>query len=90
MLFIIYGDIESLIWKIDNCKKNPEKSSTTEIGKQIPSGYSMSTIWEFDHIEKKHSFISEKIYEKVLWIFKRKCKKYNLFWKEKNVAVDKK
>ena len=55
MLFIIYGDIESLIWKIDNCKKNPEKSSTTEIEKRIPSGYSMSTIWEFDHIENKHS-----------------------------------
>ena len=28
--FIIYVDIESLIEKIDGCKNNPEKSSTTK------------------------------------------------------------
>ena len=40
------------ILKIDGCVYNPEKSSTTKIGKHIPCGYSMSTIWWFDHIEK--------------------------------------
>ena len=29
--------------------------STTKIGEHIPCGYSMSTIWAFDHIENKHT-----------------------------------
>ena len=32
---IIYGDNVSLIKKIDNCKKNTEKSSTAKIGKKF-------------------------------------------------------
>ena len=32
---IIYVDIESLIEKIDECKNNPEKSSTTKLGEYI-------------------------------------------------------
>ena len=38
---IIYADFESFIKKVDNCKNNPEKSSTTKIDD------SMSTIWAF-------------------------------------------
>ena len=30
--FIIYGDLEYLIEKIDGCKNNPENSSTTKLG----------------------------------------------------------
>ena len=55
MLYIIYTHIELLIKKIDNCKNNPEKSSTTKIWKHIPCRYSTSTIWAFGHIEKKHN-----------------------------------
>ena len=55
MPYLIYADIESLIRKIDGCANNPEDSSTTKIGEHIPCGYSMSTIWTFDHIENKHS-----------------------------------
>ena len=33
--FIIYADLESLIKKIDNCKNNLEKSSTTKIGELL-------------------------------------------------------
>ena len=51
MPYIIYADIKSLIKKIDGCAKNPENSSTIEIGEHIPCGYSISTIWTFDHIE---------------------------------------
>ena len=47
MPYIIYADLESLIKKIDTCANNPEKSSTTNICKHIPCGYSMSTIWAF-------------------------------------------
>ena len=34
-------------------QKNPENSSRTKIGEHIPFGYSLSTIWGFDHIEDK-------------------------------------
>ena len=30
--------------KIDGCKNNPEKSSTTKLGQDIPSGFSVSTV----------------------------------------------
>ena len=36
--FIIYADLEWLIEKIEGCKNNPEKSSTTKVGKHISSG----------------------------------------------------
>ena len=57
---IIYGDNVSLIKKIDNWKKNTEKSPTAKIGKKIPCGYSRSTIWSFNHIENKCSLYPEK------------------------------
>ena len=53
--YVIYADIKSLIRKLDGCANNLEKSSTTKIGEHIPCGYSMSTIWRFDHIEDKHT-----------------------------------
>ena len=37
--FIIYTDLEWLKEKIDGCKNNPENSSTTEVGKHIPSEF---------------------------------------------------
>ena len=52
--FIIYADLECIIEKIDGCKNNPENSSTTKVGKHIPSGFSMSTISSFKSIENKH------------------------------------
>ena len=33
--FIIYADLESLKGKIDGCKNNPDKSSTTKVSEQI-------------------------------------------------------
>ena len=36
--FIIYADLEWLIEKIEGCKNNLEKSSTTKVGKHISSG----------------------------------------------------
>ena len=55
MSYIIYADMESLIKKVDGCANNPETSSTTKLGEHIPCGFSMSTIWEFNHIENKHT-----------------------------------
>ena len=53
MTYIIYNDLECVIKKIDGYENNPQKSSTRKIGQHIPCGYSMSTIWRFDHIEDK-------------------------------------
>ena len=51
-MYIIYADIEPLIWKVDNCKNDIEKSSTTKVGKHIPCGYLVLTV---DHIENRES-----------------------------------
>ena len=60
MPYIFYGDMESLIKKIDGCTNNPENVSTTKVDEHIPCGYSMSTIWVFDHIENKHTLYRGK------------------------------
>ena len=39
--FIIYADLECLLEKMSTCYNNPEESSTTEINKHKPSGYSL-------------------------------------------------
>ena len=41
--FIIYADLECLLEKISTCNNNLEESSTTEINKHTPSGYSLFT-----------------------------------------------
>ena len=61
MPYNIYADIQSLIQKIDGCANNLEKSSTAKVGEHITFGYSVSTIWRFDHIEGKH-FLSRGKY----------------------------
>ena len=53
--YIIYADIEFFIRKIDGCANNPEECSTMKIGEHIPCRYSILTIWEFNHIEDKHT-----------------------------------
>ena len=51
--FIIYADLECLLEKISTCYKNPEESSTTEINKRTPSGYSLFTNCSFDKTKNK-------------------------------------
>ena len=41
--FIIYADLECLLKKMNTCYIKPEESSTTEINKHTPSGYSLFT-----------------------------------------------
>ena len=48
--FIIY---ECLLEKISTCYNNPEKSSTAEINKHTPSGYSLFTHCSFDETKNK-------------------------------------
>ena len=51
--FVIYADLECLLEKISTCYNNPEESSTTEINKHIPSGYSLFTNCSFDERKNK-------------------------------------
>ena len=39
--FVIYADLECLVEKMSTCQNNPNESSTTEINKHTPSGYSI-------------------------------------------------
>ena len=50
---IIYAHLECIIEKTDGCKNIPENSSTTKVGKHIPSSFSMSIISSFRSIEKR-------------------------------------
>ena len=58
--FIIYADLECLLEKMDTCYNNPEESSTTEINKHKPLGYSLFTHCSFDKTENS-IVIEEKI-----------------------------
>ena len=51
--FIIYADLECLLEKISTCYNNLEESSTTEINKHTPSGYSLFTHCSFDKTKNK-------------------------------------
>ena len=51
--FIIYADLECLLEKISTCYSNLEESSTTEINKHTPSGYSLFTHCPFDKTKNK-------------------------------------
>ena len=42
--FIIYADLDCMLEKIDACKNNSEKSSTTKASKHIPSSFAMAAI----------------------------------------------
>ena len=52
-LFIIYADLECLLEKISTCYSNLEESSTTEINKHTPSGYSLFPHCSLNKIKNK-------------------------------------
>ena len=39
---------------MDGCKNNPEKSPTTKVSEDIPSGFSLSAISSFKALKNKH------------------------------------
>ena len=51
--FVIYADLECLLEKMSTCQNNLNESSTTEINKHIPSGYSIFTHCSFDQTKNK-------------------------------------
>ena len=54
--FIIYADLECLLEKMSTCINNPNESSTTEINKHTPSGYSIFTHCSFDESKNKVNY----------------------------------
>ena len=51
--FVVYADLECLLEKMSTFQNNPNESSTTEINKHTPSGYSIFTHCSFDQTKKK-------------------------------------
>ena len=66
--FIIYADLECLMGKTDECKNNPENSSTTKVGKHILSGFLMSVISSFKTIRNTHDVYRGKDCIKDVWV----------------------
>ena len=54
--FVIYDDLECLLEKMSTCQNNPNKSSTTNIKKHTPSGYSLFTHCSFDESKNKLNY----------------------------------
>ena len=54
--FAIYADLECLLEKMSTCINNPNESSTTEINKHTPSGYSIFTSCSFDESKNKLNY----------------------------------
>ena len=54
--FAIYADLECLLEKMSTCINNPNESSTTEINKHTPSGYSLFTHCSFDESKNKLNY----------------------------------
>ena len=51
--FAVYADLECLLEKISMCQNNPRESSTTEVNKHAPSGYSLFIHCSFDETKNK-------------------------------------
>ena len=69
----------------NGCKNNPENSSTANVSKHIPSGFSKPTISSFRGIEKKHNVYRGKDCMKTFCKFLRQhAMKIINFKKEKN------
>ena len=58
--FIICADLECLLEKMSTCYNNLEESSTTEINKHTPSGYSLYTHCSFDKSKNKLDYYRGK------------------------------
>ena len=58
--FIINADLECLLEKMETCYNNPDESSTSEINKHIPSGYSLFTPCSFDRTKNKLDYYRGK------------------------------
>ena len=59
--FVIYADLECFLEKRSTCINNPNDSSTTEINKHTPSGYSIFTHCSFDESKNKLNYCRKDV-----------------------------
>ena len=62
--FIIYVDMESLLEKMSTCYNNRKESSTPEINKPTPCGYSLFTHCSFNNAKNNLDYYSSQDYIK--------------------------
>ena len=58
--FVVYANLECLLKKMSTRQNNPNESSTTEINKHTPSGYSLFTHCSFDKTRNKLDYYRGK------------------------------
>ena len=58
--FVVYAALECLLEKMNTCQNNAKESSTTEINKHVPSGYSLFTHCSFDKTKNKLDYYRGK------------------------------
>ena len=88
--FIIYTDLECLLEKISTCYNNFEESSTTEINKHTPSGYSLFTHCSFDKTKNKLDYYrGDNCMEKFCKDLREHATKIIHYQKEKNDYINK-
>ena len=75
-LVIIYAYLECIIENLDECRNNPENSSTTKVSKHIPSS-------SFRSIENKHHVYRGKYCLKKFCEYLREHAKKKLIFKKK-------
>ena len=88
--FINSADLELSIEKIDDCKNNPENSSTNKVGEHTPSVFSMSAISSFKSIEDRHDvYIGKNCMKKFYESLREHAMKIFNFYKKKNGVINK-
>ena len=58
--FLVCADLEWLLEKMSMCQNNAKESSTTEINRHVPSGYSSFTHCSFDKTKNKFNYYRGK------------------------------
>ena len=58
--FVVYADLECFLEKMSTSQNNSNESSTTEINKHTPSGYSLFTHCSFDKSRNKLDYYRGK------------------------------
>ena len=83
--FTIYADLEYLLYKISTCRNNLEKSSTAEINKHTPSGYSLFTHCSFDKTKNKLDYYRGEDCMKNFCLYLRKHATKIINYEKKNM-----
>ena len=88
--FVVYADLECLLEKMSTCQNNPKESSTTEINKHTPSGYSLFTHYSFDKTNKLDYYRGKNCMKKFRKDLRTHATKITNYEKKKNDVINNK